>query len=176
MKLRFPLLSLVVLLVLILGACAAPAAPAAPAAEAPAVAAPAAEAPAAPAMPERSGGTLRIAMNAADISSLDPHFATTTQDRAAVDMIFNALVRYTPGDSSTFEPDLAENLPEPEMMDGKQVWTFNLRHGVMCHATDAVPSYELTSADVVWSLAKSANTETSAYAGEYAGMTRGSRG
>ncbi|MBP7960891.1 MAG: hypothetical protein KBG20_01735 [Caldilineaceae bacterium] len=172
MKFRFPLLSIVVLLVLILGACAAPAAaPAAPAAEAPAVVAPAAEAPAAPAMPERSGGTLRMAIRAADISSLDPHFATTTQDRAVVDMIFNALVRYTPGDSSTFEADLSENLPEPEMMDGKQVWTFNLRHGVMCHATDAVPAYELTSADVVWSLSKSANTDTSAYAGEYTGMS-----
>ncbi len=182
MKLRFSYLSIFVLLVLILGACApaTPAAPApteAPAVEAPAVEAPAVEAPAeapaveAPAEPMRSGGTLRMGINAADISSLDPHFATTTPDRAVVDMIFNALVRYAPGDSSTFEPDLAENLPEPEMVDDKQVWTFNLRHGVMCHATDAVPSYELTSADVVWSLAKSANADTSAYAGEYAGMT-----
>jgi peptide/nickel transport system substrate-binding protein len=56
-------------------------------------------------------------------------------------------------------------------VDGKQVWTFNLRSGVMCHPSDEVPSYELTSEDVVFSLQKSANADTSAYAGEYAGMT-----
>ena len=170
MKLRFPLLSIVILLALVLGACAPAATPAAAPAAAPA-AEEAAQPEAAPAGPERSGGTLRMGINAADISSLDPHFATTTQDRAAVDMIFNALVRYTPGNSSTFEPDLAESLPEPEMVDDKQVWTFTLRQGVMCHPTDAVPAYELTSADVVWSLNKSANSDTSAYAGEYSGMT-----
>jgi len=158
------------LLALVLGACAPAATPAAAPAAAPA-AEEAAQPEAAPAGPERSGGTLRMGINAADISSLDPHFATTTQDRAAVDMIFNALVRYTPGNSSTFEPDLAESLPEPEMVDDKQVWTFTLRQGVMCHPTDAVPAYELTSADVVWSLNKSANSDTSAYAGEYSGMT-----
>jgi peptide/nickel transport system substrate-binding protein len=51
------------------------------------------------------------------------------------------------------------------------VWTFKLRSGVMCHPSDEVPSYELTSEDVVFSLQKSANADTSAYAGEYAGMT-----
>lgn len=114
---------------------------------------------------------LRYADKAADLGTLDPHFAASTNDRNVVDMIFNALVRYKPGDGSVFEPDLAMELPEPELVDGKQLWTFNLRQGVMCHPSDEVPSYELTSEDVVWSLQKSANADTSAYAGEYDGMT-----
>jgi peptide/nickel transport system substrate-binding protein len=113
---------------------------------------------------------LRYADKAADLGTMDPHFAAATNDRNLADMLFNALVRYKPGDGSVFEADLAEKLPEPELVDGKQVWTFNLRHGVMCHPTEETPSYELTSADVVWSLAKSANPDTSAYAGEYDGM------
>jgi len=114
---------------------------------------------------------LRLGQNAADMSTLDPHFATTTEARALVDMLFNGLVRYKPGDGSVIEPDLAEALPEPEIVGGKQVWTFKLRRGVMCHPSDGVPSYELTAEDVVYSLQKSAKPERSAYAGEYDGMT-----
>jgi peptide/nickel transport system substrate-binding protein len=116
---------------------------------------------------------LRVGQNAADMSSLDPHFSTTTEGRALVDMIFNGLVRYAPGDGAfeAMEPDLAEALPEVEEVDGMQVWTFNLRQGVMCHPAGAMPAYELTSEDVVYSLEKSANPERSAYAGEYTGMT-----
>jgi peptide/nickel transport system substrate-binding protein len=113
----------------------------------------------------------RYADKAADLGTMDPHFAAATNDRNLADMMFNALVRYKPGDGSVFEPDLAMKLPEPELVDGKQVWTFELRRGVMCHPTEQTPSYELTSADVVWSLAKSANPDTSAYAGEYSGMS-----
>jgi peptide/nickel transport system substrate-binding protein len=116
---------------------------------------------------------LRVGQNAADLSSLDPHFATTTEARALVDMIFSGLLRYKPGDGSfeMMEPDLAEELPTMEMVDGKQVWTFKLRQGVMCHPSGAMPAYELTSDDVVYSLEKSADPERSAYAGEYTGMT-----
>ncbi len=116
---------------------------------------------------------LRIGQNAADMSSLDPHFATTTEARALVDMIYNGLVRYKPGDGAfeSMEPDLAEALPEQEEVDGQQVWTFKLRQGVMCHPAGAMPAYELTSEDVVYSLEKSADPERSAYAGEYTGMT-----
>lgn len=116
---------------------------------------------------------LRVGQNAADLSSLDPHFATTTEARGLVDMIFNGLLRYKPGDGAfeAMEPDLAEELPTSEMVDGKQVWTFTLRKGVMCHPSGSMPSYELTSEDVVYSLEKSANPERSAYAGEYNGMT-----
>ncbi len=116
---------------------------------------------------------IRVGQNAADLQSLDPHFATTTEARALVDMIFNGLVRYKPGDGSfeMMEPDLAEELPTAEMVDGQQVWTINLRQGVMCHGPGNLESYELTSADVVYSLEKSATPERSAYAGEYTGMT-----
>ena len=113
---------------------------------------------------------LRYADKAADLGTMDPHFAAATNDRNVVDMLFNALVRYKPGDGSVIEPDLAEALPEPELVDGKQVWTFTLRRGVMCHPAEEMPAYELTSADVVASLAKSATADTSAYAGEYGGM------
>jgi peptide/nickel transport system substrate-binding protein len=116
---------------------------------------------------------LRVGQNAADMSSLDPHFATTTEGRALVDMIFNGLIRYKPGDGSfeAMEPDLAEALPDVELVDGLQVWTFKLRQGVMCQPAGAMPAYELTSEDVVYSLEKAANPERSAYAGEYTGMT-----
>ena len=118
-----------------------------------------------------AAGILRIAQNASDVGSLDPHFATTTQDRSLVDMVFNGLIRYKPGDGSVFEPDLATSLPTARMVDGKQVWTFQLRKGVMCHATTGVPSYALTSEDVVYSLQKSADKNRSAYAADYTGMT-----
>lgn len=114
---------------------------------------------------------LRIAFDASDLSSLDPHFAAATQDRAVVDMVFNGLIRYKPGDISQFEPDLATEIPEPTMENGQQVWTFNLRQGVMCHPWGDNDGYELTAEDVVYSLEKSADSERSAYAGEYPGMT-----
>jgi peptide/nickel transport system substrate-binding protein len=118
-----------------------------------------------------SAGTLRIAQNTSDLRSMDPHFATTTEDRSLVDMIFNGLVRYKPGDGSVFEPDLATSLPTPKVDGGKQVWTFQLRKGVMCHPMSGVPSYELTSEDVMYSLQKSADKNRSAYAADYTGMT-----
>ena len=116
---------------------------------------------------------IRVGQNAADLSSLDPHFATTTEARALVDMIFNGLVRYAPGDGSfeNMEPDLAAELPTAEIVDDKQVWTIKLREGVMCHGPGNLEPYELTSEDVVYSLEKSATPERSAYAGEYDGWT-----
>ncbi len=114
---------------------------------------------------------LRFGVNAADLATLDPHFASGTQDRTVVDMIFKGLVRYQPGNSDEIEPDLAVAIPEPEEVDGKQVWTFELREGVMCQAGPESEAYELTADDVVYSLQKSANVDRSAYAGDYAGMT-----
>jgi peptide/nickel transport system substrate-binding protein len=123
--------------------------------------------------PEAEPVILRVGQNAADLSSLDPHFATTTEARGLVDMIFNGLLRYKPGDGSfeLMEPDLAEDFPEMELVDGGQVWTFKLRQGVMCHPAGNIPGYELTSDDVVYSLEKAATTERSAYAGEYTDWT-----
>lgn len=121
---------------------------------------------------DSAGAVLRMGIDAADIGTLDPHYAATTNDRAVVDMIFNALVRYKPGGAPEIEADLAEAIPEPEMTDdGKQLWTFNLRQGVMCHASAETEAYELTSADVLYSLTKSADGERSAYASAYDGWT-----
>jgi len=115
------------------------------------------------------GKFLRIAFDAADLKTLDPHLAAATMDRAVVDMIFNGLVRYKPGDiSAPFEPDLAESWDVSE--DGL-TWTFYLRKGVYFHPFEGYPEgYELTAEDVVYSLRKAADPGRSAYAGEYAGM------
>lgn len=115
--------------------------------------------------------TLRFGVNAADLANLDPHYASGTQDRTVVDMVFNGLVRYKPGDSSVIEADLATEIPEPEEVDGKQVWTFTLRDDVMFHGSPDVEAYALTADDVVYSLQKSADPDRSAYAGDYKGMT-----
>lgn len=114
---------------------------------------------------------LRYGLAAVDVESLDPHRASTTADRTVVDMLFNALVRYHPGDSAQMEPDLALEIPKPEQENGKQVWTFTLRQGVMWHPGPKTESYELTADDVVYSLKRAADAESSAYADDYTGMT-----
>lgn len=119
----------------------------------------------------RSGGLLRFAFNAGDLGTLDPHYASGSQDRSVVDMVFSGLLRQKPGDAAIFEPDLATSLPKPLMEKGKQVWTFTLRKGVKFHPAEGLPSYELTSEDVVYSLQRAADPKRSAYSGEYQGMT-----
>lgn len=113
---------------------------------------------------------LRVAMNTSDIGTLDPHFASGTQDRAIVDMIFNGLIRFKPGDSTSFEPDIATDMPEStDNDDGTQTWTFTLRDDAMTQPTEGVDSYALTADDVVFSFKKAASEDTSAYAGNYTG-------
>lgn len=114
---------------------------------------------------------LRFGINAADVAALDPHQATGTQDRAVVDMIFNGLVRYEPGNSANMEPDLAEAIPEPTTEGEQQVWTFTLRDDVMCHPGPETEAYPLTAEDVVYSFEKAADPERSAFAAEYSGIT-----
>src|SRR3989304_5674062 len=121
--------------------------------------------------PAGAAGAPRPRPDPPEGGGLAPHFATTTQDRSLVDMVFNGLVRYKPGDGAVFEPDLASSLPTAKLEGGKQVWTFQLRKGVMCHPTDGVPSYELTSEDVVYSFEKAGDKNRSAYAADYTGMT-----
>ncbi len=114
------------------------------------------------------GQILRIAFDAADLKTLDPHYAAATMDRAVVDMVFNGLVRYKPGDITIIEPDLAESW---ELSEDGLVWSFYLRRGVSVHPFPGMPEgYELTSEDVVFSLEKAADSTRSAYAGEYVGM------
>ncbi len=115
-------------------------------------------------------GELRLAVHVSDLGTMDPHFAAGSQDRMVADMVFNGLLRYKPGEAPVIEPDLAESIPEPKMVGGKQVWVFRLRRGVMFHPGPLTGAYELTADDVVFSLRKSADPAHSAYAGEYGGM------
>lgn len=115
---------------------------------------------------------LRLGTNAADIFNLDPHFASATADRTIVDMVYNGLVRFTPGDAASFEPDIATELPaSQDQADGSQVWSFTLRDDVMCHPSASTEAYALTSADVLFSFQKAANADTSGNAGFYTGWT-----
>lgn len=111
---------------------------------------------------------LTIAFDAGDAKTFDPHRAASTVDRSTVDPIFNGLVRYPPGNQVKVESDLAESWEESK--DGK-TWTFHLRKGVYFHPfADHPEGYELTSEDVVYSLERAANPDTSSYAGEYTGI------
>ncbi len=109
--------------------------------------------------------TLNVGMAAADVGNLDPHMATTTQDKPVVSWIFNGLVRFKPGSASleTLEPDLAERWESSA--DGL-TWTFHLRKGVKFHGNYG----ELTADDVVFSLGKAGTKATSSFAADYAAI------
>lgn len=112
---------------------------------------------------------LKLGVHVSGMGNLDPHFAAGSQDRTFADMVFNGLFRYVPGQAPQIEPDLAEGMPEFEIVDNQQIWTVSLKKGVMSHAGPGLDSYEITADDVVYSLQKSANTTFSAYAGGYMG-------
>lgn len=122
-------------------------------------------------VPAADRETLIFGSDAADMGVIDPHFASATVDRIVVDMTYNGLIRFAPGNSQEMEPDLAEEVPAPEMVDGKQVWTFPLRQGVMWQPGPQTESYELTASDVIYSLQKAADPERSAFSAEYEGLT-----
>lgn len=109
--------------------------------------------------------TLSLGSLGADVSQLDPHYAANTTDRTIVAWMFNALVRFKPGstDPALIEPDLAESW---ESTPDKLVWTFHLRKGVQWQKGYG----EVTAEDVVFSLKKSADKATSAYAPDYAAI------
>lgn len=102
---------------------------------------------------------------AADIGTLDPHFANNTSDRTVVAWIYGGLVRFAPGSASpeSIEPDLAERW---ESSDDKLTWTFHLRRGVEWQGGYG----EVTADDVVFSLGKSRDPKRSAFAGDYTAM------
>lgn len=124
-----------------------------------------------PAFGRAEQNTLRFAVHVSKMGKLDPHFAAGSQDRTVADMIFNGLLRYTPGSAPVIEPDLAMEMPRLKTVRGRQVWTFKLRRQVMFHPGPMTPSYELTADDVVFSFTKAADARRSAYAGDYDGMT-----
>lgn len=115
------------------------------------------------AAPASAEGVLSVGMAAPDIGQIDPHKATTTQDKPMTGWVFNGLVRFPPGsdDLGALEPDLAESW---ERSDDGLEWTFHLREGVQFHHGYG----ELTAEDVVFSLNRAANSESSSFSGDYA--------
>jgi peptide/nickel transport system substrate-binding protein len=114
---------------------------------------------------------LRFGIDASALGTGDPHNAAARNDRAVVDMIFNGLLRYKPGEAPAIEPDLALEVPHPRLEAGQQVWTFRLRDDIQCQPGPGTEAYRLTSEDVVYSLQRSADASRSAYAGDYVGMS-----
>lgn len=114
------------------------------------------------AMPAFAEGILKYGMAAQDLGTMDPHRATSTPDKPISSWLFNGLVRFAPGsdDIGALEPDLAESW---ESNDAGTEWTFKLRAGVKFHHGYG----ELTADDVVFSLNRSANADTSAFASDY---------
>ena len=113
----------------------------------------------APAAPAKKGGTLRVG-NLKPARAIDP-ITSNTQAVLAATSITGEYLLFTDPRNNALRPVLATSY-KPDKT-GKR-WTFQLRKGVMCHPTDGVPSYELTSEDVVYSLQKSADKNRSAYA------------
>ena len=113
-----------------------------------------------------AGTTLNIGMAPADAGKLDPHVATTTPDKGLLHWMFNGPVRITPGQASRdfIQPDLAQSWTASE--DGL-VWTFNLRQGVECHGEYG----QLDANDVVFSLKRAANNETSGFANDFKALS-----
>ena len=113
--------------------------------------------------PALAESVLNVGMAAADVGQLDPHRATTTQDKPVVSWIFNGLVRFKPGSANLeeLEPDLATSWEKTA--DGL-TWTFHLRKGVKFHGDWG----EMTADDVVFSLKRAADTKQSSFASDYA--------
>jgi len=108
---------------------------------------------------------LTVAFDSGDAKTLNPHLAGSNQDRAVADLIHNGLLRYPPGNQISLEPDLAESW---EVSNDKKEYTFHLRKGVFFHPFPNYPSgYELTSEDVIFSVNRAANSNFSAYSGDY---------
>lgn len=113
---------------------------------------------------------LKYALHTTKLGTLDPHMSKGSQDATYADLLFNALLRFRPGNSRELEPDLAEALPEFEIINACQVWTIRLKQGVYFHASPGFPAHEMTANDVVFSLRKAADPAYSSKAGRYQGM------
>ncbi|XWN32055.1 MAG: ABC transporter substrate-binding protein [Devosia sp.] len=112
-----------------------------------------------------AGTTLNVGMASADAGTLDPHVATTTPDKGLLHWMFNGLVRIKPGQASPeyIEPDIAESWTSSD--DGL-TWTFTLRQDVDCHGDYG----NLDAEDVVFSLERAANPDTSSFAKDFAAV------
>lgn len=123
---------------------------------------------------QAEGQILRSACKFGEAKTFDPHMATGSPDRVIVEMIFNGLLRYNPGNMTTedIEPDLAKTIPVPKILpNGRQEWVISLNSGVKSHPYDGKAGYEITSEDVVYSFKRAADKKFSAFSGDYSGMT-----
>lgn len=110
---------------------------------------------------------LRVSTGGANVSTLDAHRASATDDVAVVSWIYNGLVRFKPGSASPadIEPDLAERWETSP--DGK-VWTFHLRKGVKFQGDWGT----LDADDVVYSLQRAADPKRSTFSSDFAAVEK----
>nr|WP_306263730.1 ABC transporter substrate-binding protein [Pararhizobium sp. IMCC3301] len=101
----------------------------------------------------------------ADANQLDPHLSGGGQDRALFGYVFNGLTRFPPGsmDPTKIELDLASSI---DGSDDGLVWTIKLRDDVPFHHGYG----QMNSADVVYSLDRARNPETSGFASALAAI------
>jgi peptide/nickel transport system substrate-binding protein len=90
--------------------------------------------------------SLSIAFDAGDLKA-STLTARATADRAIVDMMFNGLVRYPPGNQVKLEPDIAESW---SVAPDKKAWTFKPARASSSIRSRQPQRYELTSEDVVF--------------------------
>jgi peptide/nickel transport system substrate-binding protein len=90
---------------------------------------------------------LKIGLEGADITTLDPHLSATSLEGVIASDLFSGLVRFKPGiaDLEKMEPDLATDW---SVSADNLTWTFRLRKGVKFHKGYG----ELTAEDVQFSL------------------------
>ncbi|MDX3808236.1 ABC transporter substrate-binding protein [Bosea thiooxidans] len=110
---------------------------------------------------------LRVSTGGANVSTLDAHRASATDDVAVVSWIYNGLVRFKPGsaDPKDIEPDLAERWETSP--DGK-VWTFHLRKDVKFQGDWGT----LGADDVVYSLQRAADPKRSTFSSDFAAVDK----
>ncbi len=91
--------------------------------------------------------TVRLAVGVDDIGTLDPHFATKIGESPIVRMIYESLLRHTPGEINIekIQPSLARSW---KLEKDKLTWTFYLQEGVQWHEGYG----EFTAEDVKFSM------------------------
>jgi peptide/nickel transport system substrate-binding protein len=105
---------------------------------------------------------LSLSSGATDIATLDPHRATSSDDKGVASQMFNGLVRFPPGsaDPKELQGDLAEKW---QASADKKTWTFTLRKGVLFHGGYG----EMKAADVVYSFKRAADKARSSFAANF---------
>lgn len=108
---------------------------------------------------------LRVGGSGGEVTTLDPHRASATDDKYVVGWMYNGLVRFKPGsaDPKDLEPDLAESW---EASPDSKVWTFHLRRGVKFHGDWG----ELTADDVVYSLTRASYPKRSTFSSDFSAI------